>query len=191
MSFELPTSLAFGGRQWPVNTDFRDVLRVLAAFSDPNLTDGEKVYVCLHNLYPDFRDIPPRHVQAAFDAAVAFIDQRDDASAPGDGGRGGPRTLDWEQDAPLIFPAVNRVAGFEVRSAEYLHWWTFLGYFMEIRDSTCATVLSLRQKKARGTKLEKHEQEFWKRNAAICELKTRYSDSEIEERRRLEEMLGG
>ena len=185
MIFDLPTSLEFGGKSWPINSDFRDVLRTLTAFEDPNLTDGEKICICLHNMYPDLADIPAGDMQAAFDAAVGFIDhgQRGDGTSP--------RTMDWTQDAALIFPAVNRAAGFEVRSAAYIHWWTFLGYFMEIKDSTYATVLGLRGKRARGKKLEKGEREFWMRNRAVCELRRRYTDEEIDERAALERMLGG
>ena len=167
MIFDLPTSLDVAGRRWAINSDYRDVLRTLAAFGDPDLTDGEKVAVCLHNTYPDHRDIPPGQAQAAFDAAVAFIDHG------GGAGRPAPRTMDWTQDANLIFPAVNKAAGFEVRGVGYMHWWTFMGYFMEIRDTTYATILGLRGKKARGKKLEKDEQEFWNRNREICELKPR------------------
>lgn len=185
MIFDLPTSLEVNGRAWAINTDFRDVLRTLTAFEDPNLTDAEKAYICLHNTYPELKDIPQEDIQAAFDAAVAFIDHgsRDDGPSP--------RTMDWTQDADLIFPAVNRSAGFEVRSAEYIHWWTFLGYFMEIKDSVYATVLNLRGKRARGKKLEKDEQEFWKRNRSICELKKKYTDEELEEQEHLKSLLGG
>lgn len=185
MIFDLPTSLEVNGRAWAINTDFRDVLRTLTAFEDPNLTDAEKAYICLHNTYPELKEIPGEDLQAAFDAAVAFIDHgsRDDGPSP--------RTMDWTQDADLIFPAVNRSAGFEVRSAEYIHWWTFLGYFMEIKDSVYATVLNLRGKRARGKKLEKDEKEFWNRNRSICELKKKYTDEELEEQEQLKSLLGG
>jgi hypothetical protein len=99
--------------------------------------------------------------------------------------------MDWTQDAPLIFPAVNRVAGFEVRSVDYMHWWTFMGLFMEIHDSVYSTVLSLRGKKARGKKLEKDEREFWQHNRGICELKPRYTQEEIAEKERLKQIIGG
>ena len=185
MIFDLPAALEFGGKAWRIHTDFRDVLRTLTAFEDPNLTDGEKAYICLHNTYVAFAEIPREQLQAAFDAAVAFIDHgsRDDGPSP--------RTMDWTQDAPLIFPAVNRAAGFEVRSAGYMHWWTFMGYFMEIRDSVYATVLNLRGKRARGKRLEKDEQEFWRRNRGICELKRKYTDAELEEQAALKSMLEG
>ena len=180
--FALPRALELGGRSWAIRTDYREVLTILAAFEDLELEDGDRAYVCLHNLYEDFDGMPRELYQAAYDAAMAFIDRGGD-------GRPGPRTMDWTQDAPLIFPAVNRVAGFEVRAVEYLHWWTFLGYFMEIRDSTYATVLSLRQKKARGRRLEKHEKEFWQQNAEICRLKSRLTEAEVAEKARLEAIL--
>ena len=185
MSFDLPTALEFGGRKWAINSDYRDVLRTLTAFEDPDVSDEEKAFICLHNTYPDLDEIPGEHLQAAFDAAVAFIDH---GAA---GAKGAPRTVDWEQDAPILFPAVNRVAGYEVRGAAFLHWWTFLGFFMEIRDSVYATVLALRQKKARGEKLEKWEQDFWRQNAEICRIQPRLSASEQAEKARLEALLGG
>ena len=183
MIFDLPTSVEFGGRSWAVNSDFRDVLRTLTAMEDPDLSDNEKAYICLHNTYPDLEQIPREQLQAAFDAAVAFIDHGQRVDGPS------PRTMDWEQDAPLLFPAVNRAAGFEVRGVEYLHWWTFLGFFLEIRDSVYASVLGLRNKKARGKKLDKAEQEFWNQNVGLCKLKPRYSEAEQAEIDRMKKIL--
>lgn len=185
MIYELPTALTFGGREWAINTDFRDVLVILLAFEDPDLDEQQKAYVCLHNLYVDDGEIPREQVQAAFEAALGFIDHgsRDD--------RPGPRTMDWEQDAALIFPAVNRVAGCEVRALPYCHWWTFCGWFMEIRDSTAATVFSLRSKKARGKKLEKWEKEYWAQNLATCKLKPRRTAAEREAEDYYKKVLGG
>lgn len=185
MIYDLPETVEFGGREWKINTDFRDVLNILTAFEDPELTKEEKAYVCLYNIYPEFEKIPKSLIQQAYDAAIEFIDHgHPDDKKPS------KKTMDWEQDAPLIFPAVNRVAGFETRSADYIHWWTFMGYFMEIKDSTYSTVLSLRQKKARGKKLEKYEQEYWKNNRGICELRRKETEEDKEEKARLEAILG-
>lgn len=184
MIYDLPRSVEFGGRAWEIATDFRDILRILLAFEDPDLSDAEKVMLCLYNLYVDVEEIPQEQLQAAYDAAIAFIDH-------GGSGDGGPRTMDWTQDAPLIFPAVNRAAGFEVRSVEYMHWWTFMGYFMEIKDTTYATVLGIRSKKGRGKKLEKWEKDYWNENRKVCELRARYTEEELRERERLKRILGG
>jgi len=162
--FALPEQLEVNGSMYDIRTDFRDILNILLAFDDPDLTATEKRYVCLFLLYVNFDSIPPEAYEKAYQAAIRFIDNgiEEDGNSP--------RTMDWEQDAALIFPAVNKVAGFETRSAEYLHWWTFLGFFMEIKDSVYSTILNLRKKKARKKKLEPWEAEFWLANAKICKL---------------------
>ena len=68
-------------------------------------------------------------------------------------------------------PAVNKIAGFETRGRQTIHWWTFYGWFMEIDDGLFSQVLSIRQKLAKGKKLEKWEQEFLRNNQKLCELK--------------------
>ena len=185
MIFDLPTSLEFGGREWNINTDYRDILTIIEAFEDNELNEQEKAFVCLHNLYCEFEDIPNNLYQAAYEKAVEFIDV-----GSKDQSRSQIRTMDWEQDAPIIFPAINHVAGYEVRSAKYLHWWTFIGMFMEIKDSTCATVFSLRQKKARGKKLEKYEKEYWAQNKELCVLRPKETEEDKVEKARLEAILG-
>ena len=184
MIFDLPQTVEFGGRTWEINTDYRDVLTVLLAFDDPELTNSEKGYVCMHNLYVDFESIPKDHIQEAYNEIVKFIDHGSENSTAS------PRTVNWQQDANLIFAAVNRVAGCEIRSCDYLHWWTFLGFFMEIKDTTASTIFALRQKKARGKKFEKWERDFWHENKAICEMRKALTDAEKEEKDRLNRLMG-
>ena len=102
-----------------------------------------------------------------------------------------PTLMDWEQDAALIIPAVNRVAGHEVRAEKYIHWWTFLGYYMEIGESAFSQVVSIRQKKAKGKPLEKWEQEYYRENKRLIDLRTKYTHEECEERDRLNALLQG
>ena len=185
MIWELPTSLEVNGREWDIRTDYRDVLNVLIAFEDPDLKPFEKQYVCLVALYEDFDSMDKEDYAAAYEAAIGFID-----GCMGSKTKSHAKTMDWEQDANLIFPAVNKVAGTEVRAIPYLHWWTFTGYFMEIHDSVFASVLSVRQKKAKGKKLEKNEEEFWKSNQAICVLKPKLSKEEEAEKERLRKLVG-
>lgn len=78
--------------------------------------------------------------------------------------------IDWEQDAGIIFPAVNRIAGFETRGCQIIHWWTFYGWFMEIGDGLFSQVLSIRQKLSKGKRLDKWEQEFLNNNPKLCKL---------------------
>lgn len=187
MLFDLPKALDIGGKSWEIRTDYRDILTIIQAIDDPDLSNNEKIFVCLTIMYVDFDDMPETLYEEAFKAAIRFIDRNNDD----DNKLHGKKNMDWEQDAQLLFPAVNHVAGFEVRSVEYMHWWTFIGYFMEISDGVYSTVLSLRSKKNKGKKLEKWEQQWWKENLSICKLNTRYSEEEKSEQAALKALLGG
>ena len=160
----LPQTLDINGHEYHILTDFRNILRIISAYMDPDLEDQEKVYILLRRVYgDDFYKIPPEDYEAAINAANNFIacGEHDD--------RPSLRVVNWEKDEQLIFPAVNKVAGTEIRALPYLHWWTFLGYFQNIdADGTWGFILTLRQKKAKGKKLEKYEKEFWNANRLLC-----------------------
>ena len=171
--FELPQSLVVNGTEHPIRSDYRMVLRVISAFNDPNLEPNEKVYVCLYIIYEDFEDIPPDEYNAAFDAATEFINHGAETKRK-------VKLVDFEQDEDMMVAAINRVAGKEVRALDYLHWWTFLGYFMEIGECTYSQILSIRSKKSKGKPLEKFEIDFYNENKQKIVLKERLSDEEIE-----------
>lgn len=182
---KLPTHLNVCGKNYSIRTHYKDILKILCAFNDPELADNEKIYVCLFILFKDFNSLPETDYGEAFKKALEFIDQNTVSND-----KPSPRVMDWEQDENIMFPAINKVAGFEVRRAKYIHWWTFLGYYMEISDGIFAHVLELRSKKARGKKLEKHEQEFWNNNKSLCVLNRRISAEEQEEINKLNELIG-
>jgi hypothetical protein len=183
---ELPTSLEVAGVEYEIDTDYRNVLRILCAFNDPVLENEDKIHVCLCNLFYDYEAMPHEHYEEAFKKALVFIDTGSD---PEQKGKPSPRIMDWEQDEGLLFPAVNKIAGYEVRSAEYVHWWTFIGWYMEITDGVFAHILSLRSKKAKGEKLDKYERKFWNANKKLCVLTKPMSDEEKEERDRINKLL--
>ena len=182
----LPKELEVGGVSYKIRTDYRDILNIMEAFNDPDLEEREKLFVCLYVLYEDFETMPPEDYEDAYKKAVWFMDC---GTEPKGGAQ--PKLMDWEQDERILFPAINSVAGFEVREKEYLHWWTFMGYFMEIHEGVFSQVLSLRQKKAKGKKMEKWEREFWGTNKDLCELRTKLSEEEKEKKAKLEAMLNG
>ena len=86
--------------------------------------------------------------------------------------------MDWQQDFSLIVAPVNRVLGKEIRSLDYLHWWTFIGAYQEIGDCTFAQIVNIRQKKAHGKKLDKAEQEYYKKNRNLIDFKRQYTSQE-------------
>lgn len=164
---QLPRTLEVCNVEYEIRSDFRDILKIIAAYNDKDLSEKEKVFVCMRRIYKDLNKIPKDKdtYTAAFKAATEFIECRLSSDKPS------PKVVNWEKDEQLIFPAINKVAGMEVRSAPYMHWWTFLGYFQAIdREDLWGVVLTIRQKKATGKKLEKFEKEFMAANRELCSL---------------------
>lgn len=170
--WELPAALNVGGKDYPIRYQFGAVLDILAAYNDPDMDDSEKTETMLTILYIDFSSIPAEHLAEAIQKGCEFIDcgQTDD-------GKRHPKLIDWNQDAGLIIPAVNNVAGCEVRAVPNMHWWTFYGYFMSIGDSLLSSVLHIRKKKAKHQKLEKWESEFYRENKSLIDIKTPESEA--------------
>lgn len=193
-AWKLPTSLHVGGINYKIRTDYRVILDILAAMNDPDILDpgmtedekqAEKVLTMLQILYIDFDQMPPSDWKEASEKACEFID-----CGIHDDGTPKPRLMDWEQDAPIIVPAVNKVCNFDVRSVKYMHWWTFFGYYMEIGECMLSTVVSIRDKKRRGKKLEKWEQEFYRNNKHIVDLRAKKAERSEEEKEELRKLFG-
>lgn len=183
--WELPTALEAGGARYAIRTDFRVALYLLDVLADPDYEPDEKGAICLRVLFTDWQDIPRERWGDALEQAAVYLDG---GRAIPDGKRR-PRTVDWAQDAPIILPAVNKVLGREVRAMEHLHWWTFLGAYMEIGESLFSAVVGIRQKRARGKRLEKYEQEFLKENRALVELRPRPAQADETRRAALRELF--
>ena len=173
----LPTSLEIHGKEYKLRTDYRNILCVFEALSDPTLTDNEKLYVLLMRMFEDFESMPGQDYVEAYEKVCKFIACNSDSED-----KKNPQLLDWEKDEQLIFPAINAVAGYEVRSVEYMHWWTFMGFFQSVdNESLWSFVLSIRQKQAKGKKLEKHEREFLNSNRELCSVHRKVNPKKAED----------
>ena len=182
--YELPKSLEVNGVEHPIRYQYTAVLDIIRALNDRELEDEEKVYCLLFILYEDFDEIRVEDYEAAFEAAVDFIDNGMEPDKSDN-----VKKVDFEQDARLLFPAINRVAGREIRLEPDIHWWTFLGWFMEIGECTYSQVLNIRTKKASGKAREKWEEEFYSKNRKMVDIQVRLTEEEKEIERRLNELL--
>lgn len=187
-AWELPTTITLGNTEYKIRTDYRAILDILTYFSDPEYKE-ESWEICLRILYEDAESIPEEYVVEACEKASEFID------AGVKSNENGPRLMDWEQDAGLIIPAVNRVVGYEVRSVDYMHWWTFIGAYMEIGESLFSNIISVRSKMAKGKKMEKEEREFVRSNQKMVKLQPKYTEDELleqdAEEQAMKELIGG
>ena len=193
----LPETLMVGGKDYPIQTDYRNVLQVLEAFQDPELTQEEKWIVAIYLLFEDFAcdDDVLEAAQDGFDLGEAMkqISWFISAGQPEKQVLEQP-TYNWTQDEQMIFSAVNKVAGQETRKLQYLHWWTFLGYFNEVGEGTFSFIVGIRHKLNKGKKLEKHEKEFLSHNKEIVLMKKPLTKEEQEQedayKSLLDEVLG-
>lgn len=181
----LPETLSLGCKDYAIRTDYRNVLQTFEAFQDPELEPAEKWIVSIYLMFEDFScaDDVIKAAQENFDLKEAqeqilwFISagqpEKEIAELP---------VYDWKQDEQMIFSAINKVAGQETRSLDYMHWWTFLGYFNEIGEGTFSYVVGIRDKLNKHKKLEKHEREFFTKNKKFVKLVKPKTESELAEK---------
>lgn len=173
MMFGLPKSVEIDGKSYSIRSDFRAILDIVTALSDADLTDSDKIVILLSIFYDD--EIP-ENTEEAIKKCFWFISCGDDSFDKER--RKTAKVMDWEQDFPVLIGSINSVAGFEVREKDYMHWWTFIGYYMNLGECTFSHIVSIRQKIAKHKKLEKWEKEFYNDNRDKIDIKTRYSEQE-------------
>lgn len=183
----LPKSLNVGGKEQAIETDYRIALKIFVACDDVELNDSEKMEVMLRLLYKDFESIDPSDYQQAIDQALWFLNG---GNMLENNKLQSKKVMDWEQDESMIFSAINKVAGYEVRAIDYLHLWSFLGFYCEMGEGLFQTILSIRMKRNKGKKLEKHEQEFFNENKELIVIKEKYTDDEQSYIDKLREIIG-
>lgn len=185
--YELPKTVEVSGKSYKIRNgaDYRTIIGVIDVCEDPELTQEEKTvsaFIIFYDGINDYEDIIKvfgNDAKEAMQAMMKFISYNyDDELASS----AKVKLIDWVQDESLIVSGVNGVAKTEVRELKYLHWWTFLSYYMAIGDGPLATVVSIRNKLAKGKKLEKYEQEFRRENPAYF----RWKNEEIEGRNLIE-----
>lgn len=184
--WQLPESLVVGGKTQPIHPDFRDVLGIIRVFGRSDLWPEGRLYLALRLFYPEYASIEPKDRKEAADAMFRFI-----AGGKEETGPEGPRLLDWEADADLIVSDVNRVAGREIRSLPFVHWWTFLGWFSAVGEGRLSAVVSIRKKLSEGKALEPWEKEWCRKNPQRARLKGPEDPGALLEKQRLEQMLSG
>lgn len=180
----LTDTLTVGGEEYPIRTDYRNVLQIFEAFQDPELEQAEKWIVAIYLMFEDFfcADDVLQAARGGFNLEDAIKQISWFISAGKNPAREGDLPVyNWKQDEQMIFSAVNKVAGKETRELEYLHWWTFLGYFNEVGEGTFSFIVGIRHKLNHGKKLEKHEKEFLTRNKELVLMKKPLTKEEQEQ----------
>lgn len=174
--WELPKTAVIGQYEYRLNTDYRDILDIIERLNKRSRPEWTDLYVCMSLFYEEFEKMPASDYEEAIKTLFWFIscgqDTEDQSPAP--------KRMDWEQDSPLIISDINRVCGQDIRALPYLHWWTFISWFCGIGDGLLATVVSIRDKKRKGKKLEEWEREYYREHRNQIDFKTDYTSEEEE-----------
>ena len=170
--YELPTSVTVNDTEYKIRCagDFRMVLDCFSALNDIEMGEDYRILASLIIFYEDFNslsDIPDDRelVQELIQEMMIFFNCGSEESDD----KYSPKLIDWDTDANIIVAAINNVAGKEIRAEKYLHWWTFIGYYMSVGESVLSTVVGIRNKVVKGKKLDKWEQEFKHEHAKYFE----------------------
>lgn len=175
--WQLPQKAILSGKCYPFYADYRDILQIIGYLGDEKLPVSFRWEIALQLYYK--RPVAPAHKQAAMAYLGRFL-CRDQEDVPA------PKLICWRQDADAIIADINRISGREIRSEEFVHWWTFLSWFDSIGPGQLSQRLSIRQKLRRGEKLTPEEREFYRLNRK----KIRLSEPDPQ-KEKLEAMLAG
>ena len=177
MMWSLPIAVDIDGKEYAIRNkcDYRVVLDVIAVLKDNELNQEEKIKCSLFIFYEDITGL--EDVETAVNEMLKIIElgEEEENNKPPK-----PQLMDWEHDFPILVAPINRVLNCEIRSVDYLHWWTLLSAYYEIGECTFQNVVSIRSKRAKGKKLEQWEQEFYRENKKMVDLPQNLTEEEKE-----------
>jgi hypothetical protein len=175
--WDLPLAVKIDGVEHKIRNqcDYRVVLDVIAALNDEELEMHNRIACALFIFYEDFSDL--KDMQVAANEMMKIINLGEEPKAEDNK----PRLMDWEHDFSHLAPPISRVLGYSVRSAaNYTHWYDFIGAYMEIGECTFSQIVSIRNKKIKGKKLENWEREFYTENRTLVDLPQKLTAEEEE-----------
>lgn len=176
MMWNLPLEVEIDGENYPIRNkcDYRVVLDTIICLMDDNLTEQEKakgsMFIFYGENYNKIKDTN-KAIKEMF-KIIAYGEEDDGKN------ENKPPLMNWEHDFKSLVAPVNRVLGYEIRSVDYLHWFTFLSAYFEIGECQFQTIVSIRSKRMKGKKLENWEQEFYRENKKMVDLPMNLSEEE-------------
>ena len=177
----LPWSITLdSGRRIKLYASFDRVLAFLDVLRGKSMTEDDTEKTALFLLFGDQR-LTAAEAQDALEKARAIL------FAEPDRGSGGPRVLDFRQDAELILAAFRQAYGIDLfREHGSLHWLEFLALLSGIPQGTrLAEVMEIRACKVPPVTKNNHEQ-----IKALMKAKAKYAIRMSEEERQAQWQAG-
>ncbi len=168
---KFPTKVRLNEEIHELNTDFRVGLNIMLLYEDKTLNDYEKTDIMLELLYK--KEIPIELREMAVEKAMLFLNAEDNKKSKSDDGKYDikpKRVYSFTQDAKYIYSAIKKSHGVDLENIEYLHWWKFVYYFLDLDEkSFFSQMVYLRNQKNKG-KLTKEEKVVYANLEEVLEL---------------------
>jgi hypothetical protein len=178
MMWSLPISVEIDGKEYAIRNkcDYRVVLDVISALNDEELEMEHRLECALFIFYENLTEL--KDIQTAITEMMKIINLGEETTEEE---QHKPQLMDWQHDFSQLAPPISRVLGYSVRDTKnYTHWYDFIGAYMEIGECVFANIVSIRNKRLKGKKLEDWEQEFYRENKKIIDLPHKLTDEEQE-----------
>lgn len=133
-----PKSLNIGGVEYPINSDFRTVLRYNEQLKRVNEEDLEGIVRCMQMI---FCKALPENLIEVIQSLNWFIrcGRKEKKRRPSNKllGINSNQPFDFETDGEMIYSAFKRndVYGIDLHEIPYLHWWEFIAMLDDLPDS--------------------------------------------------------
>lgn len=189
--YDLPSSIIVDDKEYSIRNkgDFRVILDCFVALNDTDLPEQLRVLTCMIIFFNDFNSIEDI-AELDSDIIQKLVEQMYLFFNCGETSVGASkpyRLVDWENDSQLIMSSINVVAHKEIRLEPFVHWWTFMGYYLNIGEGPFSNIVTIREKIVKHKKLEDYEKEFKKDNPQYFNWEWR-TEQEIAEDKLLMEM---
>ena len=174
--YYLPYSVEIDGTEISIRNkcEYHVILDIIEVLNDDELNEQEKIQCALYIFYGDELSKISNYEEAIKQMFIVINGGKEEAEPTAK-----PPIMNWQHDFPQLVSPISNVLGYDIRLPDKnTHWWTFLSGYMEIGECTFSTIVSIRNKKMKGKKLEDWEIEFYKNNRSMVDLPQKLTKEE-------------
>lgn len=163
---KLPTKIKVNENVYDINYDYKTALKTLMAFEDDELTQSEKCYILLNNIYK--QDIPGIDELEAISKAIKFLNLGVESES--NSNKESPRVYSFSKDASYIYSGISQTHKVDLEKESNLHFWKFMSFFMDMTPECMFGELVYYRKRKQEGKLTKDEKKQYEKIKDLVDL---------------------
>ena len=131
---KFPETVKVNGKDYPVETDFREWIRFTKLVEDEDVPWQIKCHLLMQWYIDDIPDDLEDAITALGDfLAMKQEDDEQESEAPV---KPPKQVYSFDEDMTWIYSAFREVYGINLQTVPYMHWWEFQTLFIGLPDST-------------------------------------------------------